>query len=50
MIFYNSIKMNKENLRTTFNQSILQLLYEFFGSFLMSVLFINYGKYNNMNY
>jgi hypothetical protein len=38
--------MNKENLRTTFNQSLLQLIYEFFGTFLLSVLFINYGKYN----
>ena len=36
--------MNKENLRNTFNESVLILMYEFFGTFLMTVLFINYGK------
>jgi len=36
--------MNKDNLRNTFNESILILLYEFFGTFLMSILFINYSQ------
>jgi len=36
--------MNKENLITTFKESILILIYEFFGTVLISLLFTSYSK------
>ena len=34
----------KENLKNTFNESLLILVYEFLGTFMISTLFVNYGK------
>ena len=34
----------RENLKNTFNESILILVYEFLGTFMIATLFINYGK------
>ena len=34
----------KENLKNTFNESLLILIYEFLGTFMMGTLFINFCK------
>ena len=34
----------KENLRSTFRESLLILVYEFLGTFFISLLFMNYCK------
>lgn len=34
----------KENIKNTFKESLLILIYEFLGSFMMATLFINYCK------
>jgi hypothetical protein len=34
----------KENLKNTFRESLLILIYEFLGTFMMGTLFINYSK------
>ena len=38
----------KENLKNTFRESLLILIYEFLGTFMMGTLFINYGKYERL--
>ena len=34
----------KDNIKNTFNESALILVYEFLGTFMMGTLFINYCK------
>lgn len=37
----------KENLRNTFKESVLILVYEFIGTFLMAIVFMNWSKLFN---
>jgi len=35
----------KENVVNTFRESVLILVYEFFGTILFTLLYVNYGKF-----